>query len=193
MTLSASFSPQSVDVDIEGQTLSTSVPDSQRVPTPGPQGEPGFSPIVSVDVISGGHEVTITDEGGEHVFDVLDGADGKDGQDGKPGEDGKPGSTPEIFTAATTLSPGSSAYAHVSGTIEQPLITFGIPQGATGSPGKDGKDGEPGTTTYSDLTDKPSINGTTLSGNVTMNVSSFPNDAGYLTIATLPIWDGGVE
>ena len=46
---------------------------------PGPQGDPGFSPTVSVTEISGGHRVTITDEDGAHSFDVLDGEDGEDG------------------------------------------------------------------------------------------------------------------
>ena len=218
MTLSASYSPQSVDVDIQGQSMGVSVRESERVPTPGPQGEPGFSPIVSVDVISGGHEVTITDEDGNHVFDVMD------------GENGQIGRTPEIFTRAVSLKPGTSPYADTTGTVEQPLITFGIPDGQPGKDGSDGTDGvspevtiatitgghsvtitdadhpggqtfnvmdgergAPGTTDYTQLTNKPSINGTTISGNVALNVSDFPNDAGYLTLATLPVWDGGVE
>lgn len=52
----------------------------------GPQGNPGadgadgadgFSPTVSVTEISGGHQVTITDAGGPHVFNVMDGVDGE--------------------------------------------------------------------------------------------------------------------
>lgn len=39
----------------------------------------GFSPTVEVDEIPGGHEVTITDGTGAHVFDVMDGVDGEDG------------------------------------------------------------------------------------------------------------------
>lgn len=39
----------------------------------------GFSPTVSVEEIPGGHEVTITDGTGPHVFDVMDGVDGDDG------------------------------------------------------------------------------------------------------------------
>lgn len=92
-------------------------------------GEDGVSPSVSVSSISGGHRVSVTDADGTETFDVMDGEDGR---------------TPEIFTAATTLPPGSSAYAHVSGTVEQPLITFGIPRGETGAAGSDGKDGEDG-------------------------------------------------
>lgn len=52
----------------------------------GPQGNPGadgadgtdgFSPTVSVSEISGGHQVTITDASGLHVFNVMDGEDGE--------------------------------------------------------------------------------------------------------------------
>lgn len=45
----------------------------------------GFSPTVSVEVIPGGHRVTITDGEGPHVFDVMDGAPGQDGTDGTDG------------------------------------------------------------------------------------------------------------
>ena len=40
---------------------------------------------------------------------------------------------------------------------------------------------------YNDLTNKPTI------PTVPTNVSAFTNDAGYLTLDTLPIYDGGVE
>lgn len=40
---------------------------------------------------------------------------------------------------------------------------------------------------YNDLTNKPTI------PTVPTNVSSFNNDSGYLTLATLPIYDGTVE
>lgn len=69
---------------------------------------------------------------------------GDKGDKGDTGADGQTGATPDIFTTAVTLSPGSSAYAHTSGTLEQPLITFGIPRGADGQDGKDGEDGAPG-------------------------------------------------
>lgn len=40
---------------------------------------------------------------------------------------------------------------------------------------------------YNDLTDKPTI------PIVPTNVSAFTNDSGYLTLATLPVYDGTVE
>ena len=43
---------------------------------PGNSGSDGISPVVSVETISGGHRITITDAGGSQSFDVLDGASG---------------------------------------------------------------------------------------------------------------------
>ena len=43
---------------------------------PGSAGSDGISPVVSVETISGGHRITITDAEGGQSFDVLDGASG---------------------------------------------------------------------------------------------------------------------
>lgn len=45
-------------------------------------GEPGFSPIVSVEEITGGNRVTITDAEGKTSFDVMNGAQGAQGEPG---------------------------------------------------------------------------------------------------------------
>lgn len=45
----------------------------------GEQGEPGFSPVVTVSPITGGHQISITDAEDTETFDVMDGADGQDG------------------------------------------------------------------------------------------------------------------
>lgn len=45
---------------------------------PGKDGEDGFSPVVVVSEITGGHRVVITDAEGDHTFDVLNGEDGFD-------------------------------------------------------------------------------------------------------------------
>ena len=44
-------------------------------------GEDGISPTVTVDSITGGHMITITDVNGTISFDVLDGKDGESGGD----------------------------------------------------------------------------------------------------------------
>lgn len=46
------------------------------------------SPTVTVEEITGGHKVTITDIVGSVSFNVMDGADGTDGTDGTDGADG---------------------------------------------------------------------------------------------------------
>ena len=53
---------------------------------------------------------------------------------------------------------------------------------------------QPSTGTLRTTTFQGNLTGT-ASGNLKSgdNVSSLSNDAGYLTLATLPIWDGGVE
>lgn len=45
----------------------------------GPAGSDGYSPTVTVEEITGGHRVTITDAEGDHVFDVMDGQGGGGG------------------------------------------------------------------------------------------------------------------
>ncbi len=75
------------------------------------QGINGYSPIVSIEPIEGGHRVTITDVEGEKSFDVLDGKNGKDGYtpikgvdyfDGEKGEKGDKGD-PYTLTEADKI------------------------------------------------------------------------------------------
>lgn len=69
-----------------------------------------------------------------------------------------------------------------------------------------GGGGEGGTSNYNQLTNLPSVNGVVLKGNKTLSdlgaaaasdvpikTSDLTNDSGFLTLATLPIWDGGVS
>lgn len=57
----------------------------------GAGGGNGFSPIIDITEITGGHRVTITDVEGTKSFDILNGVDGKDGENGKDGEKGEKG------------------------------------------------------------------------------------------------------
>ena len=56
--------------------------------TNGSNGVDGVSPTLSVEAITGGHRVTITDVNGTQSFDVMDGQDGRDGQNGADGTSG---------------------------------------------------------------------------------------------------------
>ena len=144
----------------------------------GADGTDGVSPEVTVGSITGGHRVTITDAEGEHTFDVMDGIDGKDGKDGK---DGATGATPDIYTTAVGLAAGENPYAHVSGTIEQPLITFGIPAGQAGKDGKDGTDGTDGTDGVS-----PDVTIASIAGGHSVTITDADHPAGQ----TFNVMDG---
>lgn len=54
----------------------------------GPAGKDGFSPVITVSNITGGHRVTITDANGTKSFDVLNGTGGSGEGSGAPGQDG---------------------------------------------------------------------------------------------------------
>ena len=45
----------------------------------GDKGDDGFSPVVEVAEIEGGHRVTVTDANGSQSFDVMNGKDGEGG------------------------------------------------------------------------------------------------------------------
>lgn len=60
----------------------------------GADGKDGISPTVSIEVIDGGHRVTITDASGTKSFEVKNGQDGQDGAPGADGKDGEDGYTP---------------------------------------------------------------------------------------------------
>lgn len=51
------------------------------------KGEDGFSPVIEVTEITGGHMITITDANGTNAFEVMDGTGGAGG--GESGKDGR--------------------------------------------------------------------------------------------------------
>lgn len=83
------------------------------------------------------------------------------GDKGNPGNPGQDGMTPDFrIGTVETLNPGQSATATITGTPAQPVLNLGIPQGEKGEPG-----GGSGTSDYTQLSNKPQINGHTLTGN----------------------------
>lgn len=138
----------SVDVNIKPPSLNVQIGSDQLgIGTGSPVARYVIEPYMTVEEVADGVVITCTAQGqtttGE-VYNGQDGADGKDGKDGKDGQDGATGRTPEIFTRAVGLAAGATPYADTTGTIEQPLITFGIPAGQAGADGQDGKDGKDG-------------------------------------------------
>ena len=75
------------------------------------------------------------------------GARGEKGEKGDPGRDGSPGATgatPRFTVTAVTGEAGTAASVTQSGTAENPMVEFTIPQGMKGDPGATGEKGEKG-------------------------------------------------
>ena len=75
------------------------------------------------------------------------GARGEKGEKGDPGRDGSPGATgatPRFTVTAVTGEAGTAASVTQSGTAENPMVEFTIPQGMKGDPGAQGEKGEKG-------------------------------------------------
>lgn len=75
------------------------------------------------------------------------GAQGEKGEKGDPGRDGSPGATgatPRFTVTAVTGEAGTAASVTQSGTAENPMVEFTIPQGMKGDTGEKGEKGDPG-------------------------------------------------
>ena len=75
------------------------------------------------------------------------GARGEKGEKGDPGRDGSPGATgatPRFTVTAVTGEAGTAASVTQSGTAENPMVEFTIPQGMKGDTGETGEKGDPG-------------------------------------------------
>ena len=75
------------------------------------------------------------------------GARGEKGEKGEPGRDGSPGATgatPRFTVTAVTGEAGTAASVKQTGTAENPMVEFTIPQGMKGDTGEKGEKGDPG-------------------------------------------------
>ena len=75
------------------------------------------------------------------------GARGEKGEKGDPGRDGSPGATgatPRFTVTAVTGEAGTAASVKQTGTAENPMVEFTIPQGMKGDTGEKGEKGEKG-------------------------------------------------
>lgn len=71
------------------------------------------------------------------VSSGLNGAQGPKGDTGAKGDTGETGATPDFSVGTvTTLEPGTSATATITGTAESPVLNLGIPKGAKGDTGE---------------------------------------------------------
>lgn len=133
-------------------------------------------------------------------FTIPKGDKGETGAQGAQGIQGKDGAKGDAATikigTVTTGAPTSDATVSNVGTNTDAVFNFNIPRGEPGLPGKDG---EAGTTNYTELNDKPTINGRELEGNLNttdLNIqysdlqglpfiptktSDLSNDSGFVT------------
>ena len=105
----------------------------------GPRGEPGRDGAKG-DKGDPGAE-------GEKGDPGAPGARGEKGEKGDPGRDGSPGATgatPRFTVTAVTGEAGTAASVTQSGTAENPMVEFTIPQGMKGDTGEKGEKGDPG-------------------------------------------------
>lgn len=128
------------------------------------------SPTVDAERTEDGVQITVHDLHGTETVNLYDGTDGvgisgavlnadytltltfTDGSSyttpsirGAQGQPGQTGATPDISIGTVeTLTPGSPVTVTITGTAENPVLSFGIPQGQQGTPGRDGVDGAPG-------------------------------------------------
>ena len=105
----------------------------------GPRGEPGRDGAKGDKGDPG--------ERGEKGDPGAPGARGEKGEKGDPGRDGSPGATgatPRFTVTAVTGEAGTAASVKQTGTAENPMVEFTIPQGMKGDTGAQGEKGEKG-------------------------------------------------
>ena len=166
-----------------GETESVSVGVGEKVYI---QGDPGFSPTIEVSDITGGHRLTITDINGDKTVDVMNGQKGEQGPKGDPGEV----TQAEFDALADAVSRQES---DIEGKQDAPANA-----GAAGQVlGLDSSLNPVWVNqSYNDLSNKPSIEGVTLSGNKTASdlglalasdvpakTSDLTNDSGFVNAA----------
>lgn len=175
---------------------------------PGQPGEDGFSPIITVTDIEGGHRVTITDAQGTQYFDVLDGqggggavsptitvqditgghrliitdVDGTKTVDVMDGAKGDKGDTGNGIASAVLNADYTLTLTFTDGTsYTTPPI-----RGATGATGADGDDGFSPTATVTKSGKVATISITDKAGTTTAQVSDGADgDDGYSPVASV--------
>lgn len=131
----------------------------------GPKGDDGFSPVVDVATIDGGHSVSVIDSSGTKTFNVMDGAKGdkgdtgETGPEGPQGEQGIQGIQGETGPEGPKGDKGDTGDNGVSPTVSVATIegghrvsvtdadgtkNFDVMNGETGPKGEQGEQGETG-------------------------------------------------
>lgn len=88
----------------------------------GPKGADGISPTVTIDSITNGHKVVITDVNGQHSMNVMNGQDGQNGRDGIDGRDGQQGIQGPIGLTGPQGEQGIQGIQGVKGDQGDPFL-----------------------------------------------------------------------
>lgn len=161
---------------------------------PGENGSPGkdgVSPTISVEEISGGYRLTITDANGSRTYDILNGEDGAPGQNGEagsPGVNGEDGVSPTI--EITEITGGHRlTITDKNGTRSVDIMNGsdgedGSP-GSAGSNGNDGEDGISPTISVSDITGGKRLTITDASGTKTVDILNGTNGSDGVSVSSV--------
>lgn len=120
-------------------------------PVKGVDYDDGISPVVSTQSITNGTRVTISDATGNHIFDVMNGAQGPQGIQGETGPKGNPGTTPTIAVQKI------GSVTEVRFSTEYGTKTAYINDGTAGSPGEKGEPGTDGVSPIVSITKSGSV------------------------------------
>ena len=112
----------------------------------GGSGADGFSPVVTVTDITGGHRVAITDKTGTKTFDVMDGAAGATGPAGATGATGATGPAGADGFSPTVTVTNITGGHRIAITDATGTKTFDVMDGSDSGGGSGG--GDSGETTY---------------------------------------------
>lgn len=116
----------------------------------GKDGVDGVSPTATVEAVTGGAKVTITDKNGTTTVTLTNGQDGQPGAAGSPGAAGKDGE--DGFSPSASVTQTASG-ATISITDKNGTTTANISNGTNGSPGAKGDPGDDYVLTAQDKTD----------------------------------------
>lgn len=172
----------------------------------GADGADGFSPLIEITDITGGHRISVTDASGTHTVDVMDGVDGADGKDGKDGTDGKDGADGADGQDGTDGTNGVDGYSptvavtDITGghqvviTDKNGAHTFNIMDGVDGTNGTNGTDGSDGyspTISVTDITGGHRLTITDVNGSRTVDVMDGDDAPGGTFYGTCSAVDSG--
>lgn len=155
----------------------------------GKAGEDGYSPVIAVADIPGGHRVTITDAAGDHVFDVMDGEGG--GASDYDDLTHRPKINSVTLTGNKSLSElGIAAVGDIPAKVSELENDAGYITGYTET--------DPTVPAWAKAANKPSYTAAEVGAlpedtAIPTKVSELDNDAGYITgytetDPTVPAW-----